>query len=167
MPSWYLIARGYIGVQEIPGPQSNPTILGWAKTMGGWVASWFRDDDTPWCALFVNACLQQAGLPLSGGVGSAALVRAKSFLTYGRPLDVPCRGAILVFDRAGGGHVGFYAGETLKAYRVVGGNQSNSVSEAWLAKDRCLAIRWPYCKVPPGDHYWLRPDGAALSQNEQ
>lgn len=139
--TWLAIARTYIGTREIPGPTSEPTILGWARTLGGWVASWFRNDDTPWCALFINACLQKAGLPLSGT--GAALVRAKSFLTYGIALPEPAVGCILVFERAGGGHVGFYTGETTKAYRVLGGNQDNEVRESWIAKDRCIAYRWP------------------------
>ncbi|MGJ3626596.1 peptidoglycan-binding protein [Sphingomonas sp. MMS24-JH45] len=40
--------------------------------------------------------------------------------------------------------VGFYAGEDDKGYRILGGNQSNSVSLAWYEKDRFLvAARWP------------------------
>lgn len=164
--TWLAIARRYIGTREIPGPQSNPTILGWAKAIGGWVASWYRNDDTPWCALYVNAVLQQAGLPMSGT--GAALVRAKSFLDYGTPLEEPALGCILVFDRAGGGHVGFYVGETLKAYRVLGGNQSNTVNEAWLAKDRCVAMRWPPgVPCPSIGRKWLRPTDESLSTNER
>jgi uncharacterized protein (TIGR02594 family) len=165
-PPWLTIARSYIGVHEIPGPTSHPTILQWGRNMGGWVAQFFRDDATPWCALFVNAVLQQAGLPMSGPEGSPVLVRAKSFTTYGRALTTPCRGAIAVFERAGGGHVGFIEGETLKAYRICGGNQSDSVSSTWIAKDRCIAVRWPLCDIPPGDHYWLRPDSSPFSTNE-
>ena len=163
--TWLATARAYLGVTEIPGPQSHPTILGWAKGLGGWVASWFRDDDTPWCALFVWHVLQQHGFPVKSG---AALVRAKAFVDYGTPLDTPALGCIVVFDRAGGGHVGFYVGETLKAYRVLGGNQNNRVSEAWLAKDRCVAMRWPPGAVPPAvGRKWLRPDAEPVSENER
>lgn len=164
--TWLSIARRYIGVHEIPGPKSDPTILGFAKALGGWVASWFRNDDTPWCALFVNAVLQEAGYAMSGT--GAALVRAKSFLTYGIALVEPAMGCILVFDRAGGGHVGFYTGETHKAYRVIGGNQDNQVRESWIAKDRCLAYRWPPEAPPPviGRKVYATM-GEALSSNER
>lgn len=163
--TWLAIARSYLGVKEIPGPASNPTILGWAKALGGWVASWYRNDDTPWCALFVWHCLQRAGLPIGTG---AELVRAKAFLTYGLPLEEPALGCLLVFDRAGGGHVGFYTGETAKAFRVLGGNQANSVNETWIAKSRCLAYRWPSQTLPePPLRVWLSPTGAPLSENEQ
>lgn len=163
--TWLALARRYIGVREIPGPAASPTILGWARSLGGWIASWYRDDATPWCALFVNAVLQEAGLPLSGT--GAALVRAKAFLTYGTPLEVPSVGCIMVFERTGGGHVGFYVGETLKAYRILGGNQGDSVSESWLAKERCIAMRWPPGVPPPSvGRKFLRPDAHPLSTNE-
>lgn len=163
--TWLSVARKYIGVTEIPGPASNPTIIGWARKLGGWVASWFVADSTPWCALYVNAVLQESGLPMSGT--GAALVRAKSFLTYGTPLDAPALGCIMVFDRAGGGHVGFYLGETLKAYRILSGNQSNAVSETWIAQDRCLAMRWPPgVPAPAVGRKFLRPDAQPLSKDE-
>lgn len=163
--TWLALARKYIGVREIPGPKSDPTILGFARRIGGWVASWYTDEKTPWCALFVNAVLQEAKLPMSGT--GVALVRAKSFLSYGTALAVPSLGCILVFERPGGGHVGFYMGETLKAYRVLGGNTSDSVSEAWLAKDRCLAMRWPPGVPPPSvGRKFLRPDAQPFSKDE-
>jgi uncharacterized protein (TIGR02594 family) len=109
------------------------------KALGGKLSSWVTTDATPWCATFVNAVLQQAGLPMSAPVGSADLLRAKSFLTYGTPLAEPAVGCIVVFDRPGGGHVGFYTGETLKAYRILGGNQANKFCETWIARDRALA----------------------------
>lgn len=59
----------------------------------------------------------------------------------------PTPGAVMVFWRqspdSGLGHVGFYAGEDDKAYRIVGGNLSDSVSLAWIAKDRLVDARWP------------------------
>lgn len=165
---WLATARRYLGVTEIPGPKSNPTILGWIKALGGTLASWVTTDLTPWCATFANAVLQEAGLPMAAPPGSVDLLRAKAFLTYGTALEEPALGCLLVFDRAGGGHVGFYVGETLKAYRVLGGNQSNRVSEAWLAKDRCLAMRWPPGVPPPTvGRKWLRPTGEPLSLNER
>ncbi len=41
------------------------------------------------------------------------------------------------------GHVGFYSGESSDAYLILGGNQSDSVSQAWVGKDRFLKARWP------------------------
>jgi uncharacterized protein (TIGR02594 family) len=167
VPYWVAVARKYEGVREIPGPKANPTILQWARNMGGWVREFFTDDATPWCALYLNAVMEEAGLPLSGRPGSADLLRAASFLTYGAVLDTPCVGAILVFKRPGGFHCGLYQGETLKAYRVLGGNTSDCVSSAWIAQDRCVGVRWPDPAVTPGSRLFLLPTGEPLSTNEQ
>lgn len=167
-PFWMAKARAYEGLAEVPGPTSNTTIVSWAKNMGGWVAAFFRDDATPWCSLFVNRVLQESGLSMSGSEGSAALLRARSFETYGRPLEIPAVGAVVVFSRDGGGHVGFYCGETLHAIRCLGGNTNDRVQETWISKRRLVATRWPVGpSVPePGGRKWLRPDGEPLSLNE-
>ncbi len=166
MPPWLSIARRYIGIKELKGSGSHPAILGWAVALGGWVASWFRDDDTPWCAVFANAVLKEAGYPVSGT--GAALVRAKSFATYGTPLDTPALGCILVFERTGGGHVGFYVGETLSHYRVLGGNQGDAVQESWIVKTRCSAMRWPPDAPDPTiGRKFLPPTYETPSENER
>lgn len=167
--TWLAIARRYIGVKEIPGPKSDPTILGWVRALGGSIASWVTTDATPWCATFANAVLQQAGLPMSAKSGSADLLRAKSFLAYGTALSEPALGCIVVFDRTGGGHVGFYTGETLKAIRCLAGNQGDAVSEAFLSRDRVLAYRWPPGILAPtvGRKFLLPPAPPTLSENER
>ena len=53
------------------------------------------------------------------------------------------------------GHVGFYLRETADAVCVLGGNQSDRVSEAWIAKTRLLAMRWPLSvPLPEGGAVW-------------
>jgi uncharacterized protein (TIGR02594 family) len=156
------VARMMLGLKEIPGPTSNQVILQWAKDLKA--PQWYMDDDQPWCALFMNRLLMACQLPVSGP--GFDLLRAKSFEKYGELMGTPSPGAILVFTRAGGGHVGLYLGERLDAYRVLGANQSNSVSEAWIAKDRLTSIRWPQ-GVPRTNtgRVWLTNDGK-VSTNE-
>jgi hypothetical protein len=48
-----------------------------------------------------------------------------------------------VFGRDGGGHVGFLVGQSADRYYVLGGNQSNCVSIAPIAKSRAMGFRWP------------------------
>jgi uncharacterized protein (TIGR02594 family) len=163
IPKWLEIATRYLGVQEVVGPGSNPTILRWAKQLGGWIKSFFVDDDIAWCALFVNACLDEAGFK---GTNSLA---ARSFATWGLELAEPALGAVVVFSRKGGGHVGFYLGERKSdgAIRVRGGNQSNQVSDTWLPKSRLLTYRWPVdATLPTTGHVWLSATGGPLSVNE-
>ena len=138
-PIWLSVAQAFVGLREIIGPQSSQVILRWVEDTGA--PSWYTNDDQPWCALFANRVLAACQMPMSGK--GYDLLRAKSFETWGRPLTGPSAGAVMVFARDGGGHVGFYLGENDHAYKVLGGNQGNSVSEAWIAKDRLTAMRWP------------------------
>jgi uncharacterized protein (TIGR02594 family) len=165
-PVWLREARRFMGLMEIAGARSNPTIMGWAKAAGGWIASYFNNDDIPWCGLFM-AHIMGATLP-NERLPSNPLA-AKSWAKFGRPLNVPSLGCVLVFSRSGGGHVGLYVGETMTAYRVLGGNQSNSVSLTWIDKERLVegGMRWPTTVTPPiGIRVMLKADGAPLSKNE-
>lgn len=160
MTKWMAAARAKLGVRETPGPANNPIIMGWAKNLGSRVLGIaYGGDQTPWCGLFVAECMREVGIK-----PPAIAVRAKAWATWGDPC-VPQRGAVLVFERAGGGHVGFYAGETANAYQVLGGNQGDAVSLALIAKDRCIAVRWPKGVAQTGERVAVASSGR-LSVNE-
>ena len=55
----------------------------------------------------------------------------------------PIAGAVLVFSRGSGGHVGFAMGQDDTHLYVLGGNQSDAVTIARIAKSRLLGARWP------------------------
>jgi uncharacterized protein (TIGR02594 family) len=138
MTSWMPLARAKLGVREVPGPGNSPVIMRWASALGSKVLGIaYGADSVPWCGLFVAQVVVEAGFkppPIS--------VRAKAWASWGTPVT-PREGAVLVFEREGGGHVGFYAAENDTAYQVLGGNQGDAVSLAWIAKSRCVAVRWP------------------------
>lgn len=162
-PIWFSVAAAFVGLREITGPQSSPVILRWVRDTGA--PSWYDNDDKPWCALFLNRLLLACQLPMSGK--NFDLLRAKSFETYGRALTMPAVGAILVFTRDGGGHVGLYVGENEHAYLVRAGNQGNAVSETWIAKERLSAIRWPDgVPLPLGGPVVLSTTATPFSRNE-
>ena len=135
-PRWLTYARSFNNLREVPGPRSNATILGWL----GKLKAWWKDDATPWCGTFVAYVMQEYGFPIPRD-----WMRAKAWANWGSNLRTThlAPGAILVFDRAGGGHVGFYVGEDATHYHVFGGNQSDSVNVMRLAKGRLIAARWP------------------------
>jgi uncharacterized protein (TIGR02594 family) len=135
-PRWLTYARSFNNLREVPGPRSNATILGWL----GKLKAWWKDDATPWCGTFVAYVMQEYGFPIPRD-----WMRAKAWADWGSNLRTThlAPGAILVFDRAGGGHVGFYVGEDATHYHVFGGNQSDSVNVMRLAKGRLIAARWP------------------------
>lgn len=154
-PAWLTEARSHIGTKEVPGALHNAKILRWIRDLGGW----FTDDETPWCGTFVAACVQVAGHPVP-----KHWYRARAWAQWGRPS--PARlGAVAVFSRRGGGHVGFLIGESATHFYVLGGNQSNMVNIAPISKDRLLSIRWPHDE-PITDLRLARMSGGAVSRNE-
>lgn len=94
---------------------------------------------TAWCAAFVNATLNQAGLE---GTNSLA---ARSFESWGQPTETPRPGDLAVFKRGDEdwmGHVGFFHGfDDSGNVLVLGGNQSNSVSIAPYSRNALLGFR--------------------------
>lgn len=157
--SWMIEAKRLIGTKEIPGPQHNSWIAkGWAR-LG---ATWFTDDETPWCGFFVAHCLEHAGIAYPG---KGAFARALAWKDWGK--DTPAAvGAVVVFQRSGGGHVGFLVGESLANYYVLGGNQSNAVTITPIDKARKVAIRWP-ASLPLPSPGLPKMSGGTVSRNEQ
>ena len=133
VPPWYAIADGEIGVSEVRGGENRRIVEYHSST-----SLKASTDEVPWCASFVNWCLQRAGIK---GTGSAA---ALSFMGYGTPSE-PRLGAIVVLSRSPGlGHVGFWAGERTTEVRLLSGNHKDAVGMGYYPKSRILAIRWPY-----------------------
>lgn len=162
-PLWLSVARAFEGLTEIPGPQSNPVILRWARDIG--VPAYFNDDDIAWCAVYANRLAMALQFPLSGT--GYQLLRARSFVTWGQPLPAPALGAWMVFNRPEGAHVGLYLGERPDAYRVHGGNTSNAVGATWIAKSRLIAVRWPTgVPLPTAGRLLLGDDGQQRSGDE-
>ncbi len=138
MQTWIQVARTFIGLKEYPGNANNPTIMGWAKGLGTKLLGIaYGGDSVPWCGLFVAHCIKSAGLPTA-----PIAVRASSWAAWGQACK-PIPGAVVVFQRPGGGHVGFLVGQNATSFRVLGGNQSDGVTETWIENARAVAIRWP------------------------
>jgi uncharacterized protein (TIGR02594 family) len=136
---WFEEAQRLMGLQEVPGGGSNQTILDWAEDLD----INYPGDDIPWCGLFVGHCVG-ATLPREPLPNNP--LGARNWLKFGKKTE-PEPGAILVFWRGSRngwkGHVGFYESEDSSAYHVLGGNQSDSVRIARVAKSRLLGARWP------------------------
>ena len=133
---WLAIALAEKGTHEFPGDADNPRVVEYLHSTNLGTPSW-NEDETPWCSAFVNWCVEKAGYE---GTDSAW---AKSWLNWGKAVKKSVVGCIAVFTRPGGGHVGFYVGETKTAIRVLGGNQSDAVNESSYAKSRLLGYRLP------------------------
>lgn len=133
---WLAIALAEKGTREFPGDADNPRVVEYLHSTNLGTPSW-NEDETPWCSAFVNWCMEKAGYE---GTDSAW---ARSWLSWGKPVEKPVPGCVAVFTREGGGHVGFYMGQTKTSIRLLGGNQSDAVSESPQDKARLLGYRLP------------------------
>ncbi len=102
----------------------------------------------PRCGDFVETRTRVAlpDEPLLGALGSNPYL-ARNWLRFGQKVP-PIPGAVLVFARGPGGHVGFALGQDGTHDHVLGGNQSDAVTIARIAKFRLVAARRP-ATVPP------------------
>jgi uncharacterized protein (TIGR02594 family) len=119
----------------------------------------------PWCGDFVETCI---AVTLPGEPLPTNPYLARNWLKFGASVK-PTFGSVLVFWRGSkqgtSGHVGFAAGENASSYYVLGGNQSNAVTVAPIAKSRLLGARWPNSAPRPEVHL-PKMSGGVLSINE-
>jgi uncharacterized protein (TIGR02594 family) len=93
-----------------------------------------------WCADFMNFVLRRAG-----GKGTQSRA-ARSFLDYGKKLDGPRVGALVIFYRKSpnNGHVGVVRGTDGQGNPiVVSGNHGNTVSQSVYPKSKVMAYVMP------------------------
>jgi uncharacterized protein (TIGR02594 family) len=128
----------YYGLKETSGDEHTKQIVQFFSDLGH---SWVDDDETAWCAAFVNWCLKMTSHEHSGALN------ARSLLELDNAVKSPVFGDVLIFWRITPdsvyGHVGFYVTENKDYYYVLGGNQNNQVKISEYKKDRLLGIRRP------------------------
>lgn len=137
------IRIGKLDTTEVAGPKSNPEIMAMALAAG--VGDIYKSDETAWCAVAHCAIALRAGKEVS--FKGYDRLRAKSFMKFGTPVDVPMMGDTLVFNRPGGYHVGLYIAEDSDCYHVAGGNQGNQYSIVRIDKDRLVYAGRPEYKI--------------------
>ena len=139
------IAQRYIGIDEVPGKESNPAILAMLKLDGDWP----QDDKVPWCSAFINHVCWLLRLPRSKSL------RARSWLNVGYAIELheAKPGFDVVILRRGEmpqpgpevikapGHVGFFAGYSVGGIELLGGNQGDTVKVSRYDAKRVLGIR--------------------------
>lgn len=155
-PQWMEWAEGEIGEKEVPGPQSNPRIMEYRDIAGIKIGG--EDGVVPWCKVFVNAALKEAGLPVRPSAMARDIESDPNFVE----LDGPAYGCIVVFWRGsrkgGSGHIGFYLGETASRVLVLGGNQGDMVKQSFFPKNgTSLGVTGYYWPASVED-----PEGGAI-----
>ena len=142
-PRWLELAWADLGVTEASGAADNPDVVRYYADAGH---PEVRHDEVAWCAAFVGACLERAGLQ-----GTRSLA-ARSYLDWGTPLDEPRIGAVAVLSRGSDpslGHVGFLLAMNASRIVLLGGNQGDAVSVQSFDRSRLLGLRWPAAHVIP------------------
>ncbi|SMD38834.1 TIGR02594 family protein [Reichenbachiella faecimaris] len=132
------VAFKELGQAEIPGSQHNPRIVAYAEQSN---FPGIKDDETPWCSIFVNFCCDELNYQRSGKAN------ARSWLQVGSEQHAPRPGDVVVFWRESihswKGHVAIYLGHSddRKEVFCIGGNQGNAVSVAAYDAGKVLGYR--------------------------
>lgn len=139
-PPWFEWMKKEIGQHELPenrGPVIERYIrLGKCGSVGD-----------PWCAIFMNAALEETGLRGTRSPSSQSFRYDKNFTA----LTGPALGAICIFWRinrkSGFGHVGAYCSETPGYIETLGGNEHDAVRRELLARNAAtfglVGYFWP------------------------
>jgi uncharacterized protein (TIGR02594 family) len=160
-PPWVKEMLSYRGLHEV---KNKEALIQWLRSDGTSVGD---PSKIPWCGDAVETAIKKS---LLNEVFTGNLKKnpywARNWLEFGENTK-PVVGAILVFGRGSGGHVGFYMGETKTHFLVLGGNQTNSITISKIAKNRLLGARWP--KTFPKTNKVIISSGKGLSEtvNEQ
>ena len=98
-----------------------------------WLMAWLKRDGrslgdpskSPWCGDFVETCIRMPlpDEPLLGALGTNPCW-ARNWLLFGLEVQ-PIIGAVLIFSRGSGDHVGCAIGQDDAHFYVLGGNQSD------------------------------------------
>jgi len=160
---WMVIARKQYGLNET---RDNAALIRFLQSDRATVGD---PKKLPWCGDFVETCMKLAipNLVWSGDLGENPYF-ARNWMQFGKPCPATY-GAVVIFERGQRhGHVGFLVGQDETAFYVLGGNQSDSVTIARIAKGRALGFRWPetlptprIAKLPA-----MNPGQTAISTNE-
>ncbi len=128
----------YDCLEEFPKGKNNPQILQFFHELG---YKNIKDDETSWCAAFLNYCLKKSGHNYMNSL------IAKDWLKYGIETKNPQPGDVIVFwreKRSGWqGHVAFFIKEdkTNGMIYAYGGNQEGRVCLKKFPKNQVVSYR--------------------------
>lgn len=137
-PKMLIEALSLYGTEEIIGTRDNAEIMSWANEIGGEVKRNYNADSVPWCGLFMGIIARRSNKEVPND-----LLWALSWSSFGKLTNKPMLGDVLVFTRAGGGHVALYVGEDETCYHILGGNQSDKVCIIRKEKSKLHVARRP------------------------
>lgn len=133
-PPWYTLAEKDIGFHEIGNNQGIEKLISQAHT--GQVGD-------PWCAIGVNAKLEEAGFRGTRSASARSFEHDPGFIK----LAAPTLGAITTMWRgspsSGLGHVFLYDAENAQGIRGIGYNEDDQVKRSFHERSRIVGYYWP------------------------
>jgi uncharacterized protein (TIGR02594 family) len=134
---WIVEGKKVWGLHEV---NDNAKLKQWLRSDGKTLGD---PKALPWCGDYTETAIKNSlpNEPFPGALGKNPYW-ARNWLHFGIQ-TTPVYGAVGVFSRGKGGHVGFLVGEDTADYYVLGGNQSDSVNIVRISKSRFLGARWP------------------------
>ena len=169
LPKLVAAALQYIGIREVPGLANNPVIMDMAKSLG--ISHIYTNDDTAWCAVFVNHLIRITGKPIDLYPHDRYdLIRAKKAANKFPiiPNEHWRMGDVVILQREGGGHCFIALADTAdNTIYGVGGNQNNRVSIAEFSKERIISVkRFYHTAIPESAKQYRINSVGSLSVNE-
>lgn len=134
---WIIEGKKVFGLHEV---RDNARLKAYLKSDGKTLGD---PKALPWCGDYTETVIKNSlpREPFTGALGQNPYW-ARNWNFFG-VVTKPVYGAIGVFSRGKGGHVGFLVGEDAADFYVLGGNQSDSVNIVRINKSRLLSARWP------------------------
>jgi uncharacterized protein (TIGR02594 family) len=156
-PDWYVAGARDIGFHETGVNLGIERFIASAKT---------GSLGDPWCAIWINAKLEDAGVRGSRSPGARSFERDPNFTSIAQP----CLGCIVTMWRgtqtAGTGHVFFYDGENSKGVRGIGANESDGIRRSIHDRARIVGYYWPKGVALPKLGVINAPEGGDVSGSE-
>ncbi|MEL6273698.1 MAG: TIGR02594 family protein [Bacteroidota bacterium] len=135
-------ALGYIGLREIPGPDSEPIIIDMVHEL---FPDWQDDTTIAWCSIFMHQIARNECAENPADLNEPLPGMARSWLNVGEVVDNPMPGDVCILWRGSPngpkGHVGLYCNTVDRHVHLLGGNQSNAVKVSAYAAHRVLGYR--------------------------
>lgn len=165
LPPWYVEARRKIGLQEV---LHNKSLREYLKSDGKTLGDPAK---LPWCGDFMETVIALT-LPLEPMIENPYYALNWKKFGVAVPAGLVPLGAIAPFERRVGGklvggHIGQIVGHDKTHYHVLGGNQSNTITIARIAKDRLSgSLRWPATYILPTESLPFSTINATITTNE-
>ena len=141
-PRMLVEALKLYGTTEVKGAGDNPVILDWAKEVG--LGADYKHDSVAWCGLTIAVIAKRAGKELPHDP-----LWALNWRSFGKAASTPMLGDVMIFTRAGGGHVALYIGEDAEAFHILGGNQGDRVC---IVRKLKSGQHWRGARFTPHSH---------------